>query len=140
KLGDPLGGHLVLGHVDAVGTVVSRRPVGASLELEISVPAQVSRYLAAKGSIAVDGVSLTVNTMVGEVAALTLIPHTLEMTKLGDKRVGDLVNLEADMIVKHIDRLVAAQLGGGDRDSAGGGHTPRREISIETLRRYGFVR
>ena len=139
KLGDPLGGHLVLGHVDVIGTVVSRRPVGSSLELEISVPAPVSRYLAAKGSIAVDGASLTVNTVVGDVASVTLIPHTLEATKLGDKRVGDAVNLEADMIVKHIDRLVAAQLGGGERDSAGG-HTPRREISIDTLRRYGFVR
>jgi len=139
KLGDPLGGHLVLGHVDVMGTVVARRPVGSSLELEVSVPSPVSRYLAAKGSIAVDGVSLTVNTVVGDVASLTLIPHTLEATKLGDKRVGDAVNLEADMIVKHIDRLVAAQLGGDERGGAGG-HTPRREISIDTLRRYGFVR
>jgi len=98
----------------------------------------VSRFLAAKGSIAVDGVSLTVNTVVDDVFSVTLIPHTLEATKLGDRREGDNVNLEADMIVKHIDRLVAVQLGGGDRVSAG--HTPRREISIDTLRRYGFVR
>jgi riboflavin synthase len=77
--------------------------------------------------------------VVGDVFSVGLIPHTLEATKLGDKRVGDNVNLEADMIVKHIDALVAAQLGGGDRGSAGG-HTPRREISIDTLRRYGFVR
>jgi riboflavin synthase len=138
KLGDPLGGHLVLGHVDEMGTVVSRRAVASALELEISAPAQVARFLAAKGSIAVDGVSLTVNTVVGEVFSVTLIPHTLEATKLGDKQVGDTVNLEADMIVKHIDRLVAAQLGGGDRVS--GGHTPRRAMSIDTLRRYGFVR
>jgi riboflavin synthase len=68
---------------------------------------------------------------------VTLIPHTLEATKLGDRQVGDTVNLEADMIVKHIDRLVAAQLGGS---RAPRGHTPRREISIDTLRRYGFVR
>jgi riboflavin synthase len=138
KLGDPLGGHLVLGHVDVTGTVVGRRTPGSSLELEINAPAQVSRFLAAKGSIAVDGVSLTVNTVVDDVFSVTLIPHTLEATKLGDRREGDNVNLEADMIVKHIDRLVAAQLGGGDRVSAG--HTPRREISIDTLRRYGFVR
>jgi riboflavin synthase len=139
KVGDPLGGHMVLGHVDIMGTVVSRRMTGASLELEIEAPAQVARFLAAKGSIAVDGVSLTVNTVVGDVFSVTLIPHTLEVTKLGDKRARDSVNLEADMIVKHIDRLVAAQLGGG-ADRAGGGHTPRREISIDTLRRYGFVR
>jgi len=138
KLGDPLGGHLVLGHVDVMGTVVGRRTLGSALELEINAPAQVSRFLAAKGSIAVDGVSLTVNTVVDDVFSVTLIPHTLEATKLGDRREGDNVNLEADMIVKHIDRLVAAQLGGGDRVSAG--HTPRREISIDTLRRYGFVR
>jgi riboflavin synthase len=138
KLGDPLGGHLVLGHVDVMGTVVGRRTLGSALELEINAPAQVSRFLAAKGSIAVDGVSLTVNTVVGDVFSVTLIPHTLEATKLGDRREGDHVNLEADMIVKHIDRLVAVQLGGGDRVSAG--HTPRREISIDTLRRYGFVR
>jgi riboflavin synthase len=137
KVGDPLGGHMVAGHVDIMGTVVARRPVGASLELDVSAPAQVVRFLAAKGSIAVDGVSLTVNTVVGEVFSVTLIPHTLEVTKLGDKRVGDTVNLEADMIVKHIDRLMAAQLGG---DRGGAGHTPRREISIDTLRRYGFVR
>jgi riboflavin synthase len=97
----------------------------------------VARFLAAKGSIAVDGVSLTVNTIVGEVFSVTLIPHTLEVTKLNDKRVGDPVNLEADMIVKHIDRLMGAQFGGTRADAA---HTPRRELSIDTLRRYGFVR
>jgi riboflavin synthase len=116
---------------------VTRRPLGASLELEISAPAQVSRFLAAKGSIAVDGVSLTINTVVGDVFSVTLIPHTLDVTRLGDRKPGDTVNLEADMIVKHIDRLMAAQFG-GTRDA--GGHTPRREISIDTLRRYGFVR
>jgi riboflavin synthase len=137
KIGDPLGGHLVLGHVDIMGTVVSRRAVGAALELEISTPSHLSRFLAAKGSIAVDGVSLTINTVVGEVFSVTLIPHTLEATKLGDRQAGDTVNLEADMIVKHIDRLVTAQLGG---ERAAASHTPRREISIDTLRRYGFVR
>lgn len=139
KVGDPLGGHMVLGHVDIMGTVVARRPAGASLELDISAPSQVARFLAAKGSVAVDGVSLTVNTVNGDVFSVTLIPHTLEVTKLGGRNVGDNVNLEADMIVKHIDRLVAAQLGGA-AELAPAGHTPRREISIDTLRRYGFVR
>src|SRR6186713_315254 len=72
KVGDPLGGHMVLGHVDIMGTVVSRRAVGAALELEISTPADVARFLAAKGSIAVDGVSLTINTVVGEVFSVML--------------------------------------------------------------------
>ena len=93
------------------------RPAGASLELDIAAPAQVARFLAAKGSVAVDGVSLTVNTVAGDVFSVTLIPHTLEVTKLGDKQVGDTVNLEADMIVKHIDRLVAAQFGGARSDA-----------------------
>jgi riboflavin synthase len=137
RVGDPLGGHMVLGHVDIMGTITARRESGASLELDVAAPFQVARFLAAKGSIAIDGVSLTINTVNGDVFSVTLIPHTLEVTKLATKRVGDNVNLEADMIVKHIDRLVAAQLG-GDRGSAG--HTPRREISIDTLRRYGFVR
>jgi riboflavin synthase len=128
KVGDPLGGHMVAGHVDITGTLVARRPVGASLELDIEAPAQVARFLAAKGSVAVDGVSLTVNTVEGNVFSVTLIPHTLEVTKLGDKRVGAAVNLEADMIVKHIDRLMAAQFG-GERGSAG-----------DALRRYGLVR
>jgi riboflavin synthase len=138
KVGDPLGGHMVQGHVDTTGTVVARRSAGASLEMDISAPAPVSRFLAAKGSIAVDGVSLTVNTVVGEVFSVTLIPHTLEVTKLNDRRPGDAVNLEADMIVKHIDRLMAAQFGSSRSDE--GSPTPRRAISIDTLRRYGFVR
>jgi len=140
RLGDPLGGHLVTGHVDVVGTIVSRREVGTALELDISAPPSVSRFMAAKGSLAVDGVSLTINSITGDVASLTLIPHTLQATKLGDKQVGDAVNLEADMIAKHIDRLVAMRLGGDGNDAAG--HTPRRETSIDTdtLRRYGFVR
>ena len=137
KVGDPLGGHMVQGHVDIMGTVVARRPGGASLDLDISAPSQVSRFLAAKGSVAVDGVSLTVNTVTGDVFSVTLIPHTLEATKLADRKVGDTVNLEADMIVKHIDRLMADQFGSTRNDA---GHTPRREISIDTLRRYGFVR
>jgi len=140
RYGDPMGGHMVQGHVDGTGAVTSRRKVGASLEMEISVPAPLGRFLAAKGSITVDGVSLTINTVVGDLFSVTLIPHTLEATKLGDKRAGDPVNLEADMFVKYVDQVVAAQLGGTVGDRAGGGHTPRREISIDTLRRYGFVR
>jgi riboflavin synthase len=137
RVGDPLGGHMVAGHVDATGTVVSRRASGAALEMEIEAPPTLSRFIAAKGSIAVDGVSLTVNVVTDHVFSVTLVPHTLAATKLGDKQAGDPVNLEADLIVKHIDRLLSAQFG-GERGAAS--HTPRREISIDTLRRYGFVR
>jgi len=138
RFGDRLDGHLVAGHVDGVGTVRRFDSLGDNRLLEVEAPASLVRFIAVKGSVCVDGVSLTVNTVTGDVFSVTLIPHTLEATKLGDRREGDNVNLEADMIVKHIDRLVAVQLGGGDRVSAG--HTPRREISIDTLRRYGFVR
>jgi riboflavin synthase len=139
RAGDRLDGHLVSGHVDGVGTVTRFEHAGESWTLAVAAPRALARFLALKGSIAVDGVSLTVNTVVGDVFSVTLIPHTLEVTKLGDKRVHDNVNLEADMIVKHIDRLVATQLGGGG-DRSGGGQTPRRAMSIDTLRRYGFVR
>ena len=111
SVGDPLGGHMVAGPRRHRGNGRGAPARGASLELDISAPSQVARFLAAKGSVAVDGVSLTVNTVTGDVFSVTLIPHTLEVTKLGDKQVGDTVNLEADMIVKHIDRLMAAQLG-----------------------------
>jgi riboflavin synthase len=142
RMGDPLGGHLVAGHVDGVGTVVARREQGGALELEIAAPLPVARVLATKGSIAVDGVSLTINVVGRSGAAVTfsvgLIPHTLAVTKLGDKPIGGLVNLEADLIAKHVEQLMSPYLGsaGGQDPSA----TPRREISVDMLRRYGFVR
>ena len=146
RLGDPLGGHLVAGHVDAIGTVAAQNMRGRALDLEISVPGPVARVLALKGSIAVDGVSLTINAIAdfgeGAIFSVTLIPHTLGSTHLGEKGVGSYVNIEADLIAKHIERLVTTHLssGGapvGDRSSA---MTPARPLSIETLRRYGFVR
>lgn len=146
RLGDPLGGHLVAGHVDAIGTVAAQNMRGRALDLEISVPGPVARVLALKGSIAVDGVSLTINAIAdfgeGAIFSVTLIPHTLGSTHLGEKGVGSYVNIEADLIAKHIERLVATHLSsggatGGDRSSA---MTPARPLSIETLRRYGFVR
>jgi riboflavin synthase len=140
RMGDPLGGHLVAGHVDGVGTVVSRRELAGALDLEIDAPPPVARVLAVKGSIAVDGVSLTINTVGqgpgGAIFSVGLIPHTLAVTKLGDKAVGAPVNLEADLIAKHIEQLMAPYLG-GTRDATA---TPRREISVDMLRRYGLVR
>ena len=105
--GDPLGGHIVAGHVDGVGLVAAARPRGEALELEIDAPAELARYLAPKGSVTVDGVSLTVNTVAGNRFGVTLIPHTLAVTHLGQLGAGARVNLEADLIAKHVDRLVA---------------------------------
>ena len=140
RMGDPLGGHLVAGHVDGVGTVADRRAVGDALELDIVAPAPVARFVAPKGSIAMDGVSLTVNAVAGETFTVTLIPHTLAVTKLGTLGPGALVNLEADLIAKHVERLMEPYLGGEGGERVGSAHTPRREISVEMLRRYGFVR
>jgi riboflavin synthase len=106
-MGDALGGHLVAGHVDGVGTIVASRARGAAREVEIVVPAELSRYLAPKGSIAIDGVSLTVNTVEGNRFGVTLVPHTLAVTLLGERPVGAEVNLEVDLIARHVDRLVA---------------------------------
>jgi riboflavin synthase len=136
RLGDPLGGHLVSGHVDGLGTVVARRPVGTALELDIEAPAEVAGTLVPKGSITVEGASLTVNTVAGKRFSVTLIPHTLAVTKLGDKPVGAPVNLEADLVAKHIDRLVAARL----EAQAAVPSAPKSELSLEKLRAHGFAR
>jgi riboflavin synthase len=106
-VGDALGGHIVTGHVDGVGVVAVARKRGDALELEIDVPPALARFLAPKGSVAVDGVSLTVNTVDGNRFGVTLIPHTLAVTLLGERAVGARVNLEADVIAKHVARLVA---------------------------------
>lgn len=143
RLGAELGGHLVTGHVDATGLVVARRENGPALELEISVPANVGRAIAPKGSIAVDGVSLTVNVLADLAGAVifgvTLIPHTLAVTKLGGKAIGAAVNIETDLIAKHVERLVGpyAEQGGAAGAAA---QTPARPMAIETLKRYGVVR
>jgi len=114
RLGDPLGGHLVSGHVDGVGRVVARREVGESLELEIAAPQAVAGTLVAKGSVTVAGASLTVNSVADDRFQVTLIPHTLAVTTLGQLPVGAPVNLEGDLIAKHVDRLVAAHLAARD--------------------------
>jgi riboflavin synthase len=106
RIGDPLGGHLVAGHVDAVGRLLRARRHGDALELELRAPAELAPYLAPKGSVAVDGVSLTINRVRNSTFSVTLIPHTLAVTKLGDLRPGARVNLEADLLAKHVARLL----------------------------------
>jgi riboflavin synthase len=110
RVGDALGGHLVSGHVDGVGTIVGRREVGDSLELEVSAPETIVATLVPKGSITVAGASLTINVVTDNRFQVTLIPHTLAVTTLGGLAVGAPVNLEGDLIAKHVDRLVTARL------------------------------
>ncbi len=109
RLGDELGGHIVSGHVDGLGTVVSITPEGGSHRMEIEAPAPLHRYIAAKGSITVDGVSLTVNEVEGRTFGLNIIPHTWEHTTLGGLQVGNSVNLEIDMLARYLARWQETQ-------------------------------
>ena len=110
KLGDELGGHIVTGHVDAVGRVASREEIGGSLHVKITAPAEIAPYIATKGSITVDGVSLTVNALDDHADGscdfhLNLIPHTADVTTRGALREGDAVNLEIDVLARYLQRL-----------------------------------
>ena len=110
RVGDPLGGHVVQGHVDAVGTVRSLAAEGDSRRVWVDAPDAIVRYCLEKGSIAVDGVSLTVAALDEEGFEVALIPHTLAVTTLGDLESGDEVNLEVDVLAKVVERLVEARL------------------------------
>jgi len=102
-----LGGHLVQGHVDGLGTVVSVEPNEAGATLSLRVPAGLMRYIVEKGSVCVDGISLTVAAVQGDTFSISLIPHTLEVTTLGTAAPGDPVNLEADVIAKYVEGFLA---------------------------------
>ncbi|HEX9897648.1 MAG TPA: riboflavin synthase [Candidatus Methylomirabilis sp.] len=111
RLGDRLGGHLVTGHVDGVGQLAERVPQGDGEFIRIRFPRELGSLLVMKGSIAVDGISLTVAELSRDVFGVAIIPHTLEHTTLRNKRVGDPVNLEADLLGKHVARLLALRAG-----------------------------
>jgi riboflavin synthase len=124
RLGETLDGHLVYGHVDGVGRVVELVDDARSLALTIELPRGLGRYVAVKGSVAVDGVSLTVNTVAGDRFSVNIIPHTREITVISRYAHGTPVNIEVDMIARYLERL---QTAGGDG------------ISREMLRRHGFI-
>ena len=129
RLGDRLGGHLVTGHVDAVGHIADRVPQGDGQFARIRFPAPLGPLLVMKGSIAVDGISLTVAELSRDTFGVALIPHTLDHTTLGNKRVGDAVNLETDLLGKHVARLLATRAEGGER----------RELTLAQLEKHGFA-
>ena len=106
RMGDRLGGHWVTGHIDGTGELAVRRDLGANLVLGFRTPAAILRYVVEKGSIAVAGVSLTVNQVDDAQFSVAIIPHTREHTNLGELAVGDRVNLEADILAKHVEKLV----------------------------------
>lgn len=108
RLSDRLGGHLVSGHVDGVGEVVKFEPVGESHELVIRAPAELAKYISRKGSITVNGVSLTTNSVDGAEFSINLIPHTVEVTTLKHLQPGGCVNLEVDLLARYVERMLGA--------------------------------
>jgi riboflavin synthase len=126
RLGDPLDGHIVAGHVDGVGEIVGLERAGGSQRLVIRVPAGLARYLAAKGSVAVDGVSLTVNAVRGSEFEVNIIPHTAAVTVIGEYARGTAVNIEVDMLARYLERLVAAHAESG--------------LDLELLKKHGYAR
>ncbi|MFY9303889.1 MAG: riboflavin synthase [Rhodoluna sp.] len=103
------GGHVVQGHVDGVAEIISREPSENWEVVKVKIPSNLSKYVVHKGSITFDGVSLTVNDITGDTISLSLIPETLRLTTLGSKKVGDKLNVEADILAKHIEKLIEAR-------------------------------
>ena len=131
-LSTPLGGHLVSGHVDGTGRILERQADARSIRFTIEAPAALARYIAPKGSICVDGASLTVNGVDGRRFHLNIVPHTLERTIMGGYRVGTRVNLEVDLIARYLERLLL-----GDRAAESG--EPGGAVTMELLARSGFL-
>jgi riboflavin synthase len=131
RLSDRLDGHLVSGHVDGIAILTERTREANALVLSFRVDRELSRYLIRKGSVAVDGVSLTVNRCDGTAFTVSVIPHTAAVTTLGGRRIGDPVNIETDMIGKYVERFLQQ----GGKWAAGGGG-----IDMDLLARTGFLR
>ncbi|MEL4252893.1 riboflavin synthase [Shewanella xiamenensis] len=125
-----LGGHMVSGHVDGIATVEQRLARGQAIEFWLAAPAELARYIAHKGSITIDGVSLTVNEVDGHRFRLTIVPHTAGETTLVDLKAGDKVNIEVDLIARYLERLMRFET----KETQGGG------VTMEMLARAGFVR
>ena len=109
RLGDEMGGHIVSGHVDGIGRIIARGPENDSIRYTIEIPPELERFIARKGSVTVDGVSLTVNEVEGNRFGVNIIPHTQAQTSFGDTMVGDPVNLEIDMLARYVARMVGKE-------------------------------
>ena len=132
RLADRLGGHLVSGHVDAVASVIERKPEGDFVRFTFTVPAGFGRYIIEKGSICIDGISLTVNHCDDKTFSVAIIPHTLTVTTLGGRKQGDTVNIEVDLIGKYVEKLLAAKGADGSAEKTG--------INPAFLAEHGFLR
>ena len=126
------GGHIVSGHVDGIGELVSRFPDARSLYFEVTAPVELAKYLAEKGSVTVDGISLTINHLRGNILSLNLIPHTADRTNIGSWQVGSKVNLEVDVLARYIERLLL-----GDKAAE---QKTESNISMAFLAENGFLK
>ncbi len=132
RLSDRLGGHMVSGHVDAVSTVLEKRPVQNFVQFTFRIPAGLGKYIIEKGSIAIDGTSLTVNNCDDKTFSIVVIPHTLEVTLLGTLREGDSVNIEVDLIGKYVEKMLQAEPDNSEKLPGG--------INPEFLAKHGFMK
>ncbi|MGQ9831631.1 MAG: riboflavin synthase [Thermochromatium sp.] len=130
-LSTPLGGHLVSGHVDGVGTILARHEDARSWRLRIQAPDALARYIAHKGSIGIDGVSLTVNRVEGAMFELNIVPHTLRETIISDYRPGTRVNLEVDLIARYLERLLLGERAANPQASG---------LTLQFLAEHGFIK
>ncbi|WP_047049933.1 riboflavin synthase [Vibrio mexicanus] len=124
------GGHIVSGHVDGVGEIVERNPVGRAIELWVAMPAELSKYVAEKGSITVDGISLTINDLRKNAFKLTIVPHTSEETTIDEFQVGRKVNLEVDVLARYMERLLLSKQEQQE---------PESRLTMEFLQQNGFA-
>lgn len=134
RLSDRLDGHLVSGHIDGMGTIKSRQLTSNAIIITIEVPEALSRYMIKKGSVAVDGISLTINDCHRDSFEVSIIPHSAKITTIGFKKVGERVNIETDMIGKYVERFVTARFG-DDQDMP----TGKSSIDMQFLARTGFL-
>lgn len=125
KVGDRLDGHFVTGHVDATGTVLDRRVRGIAAEVRIGMPKGLEQYFIPQGSVALNGVSLTIASLEADTFSISLIPHTQKITTLGNLRVGDLVNIETDVLGKYVNQLLR-------------GHREKQGVTTDFLKEQGF--
>ncbi|MCW8907162.1 MAG: riboflavin synthase [Sedimenticola sp.] len=132
-LSTPLGGHLVSGHVDGVGRILERREEARSVRFQVQAPAELARYIAHKGSICIDGASLTVNSVEGDRFDLNIVPHTQQETIIADYRPGSWINLEVDLVARYLERLLLG-------DKAGESARPVSGVTMAMLAERGFLR
>jgi len=133
RLSDRIDGHLVSGHIDGIGTVALKQNIGNAIIVAFKVPEFISHYMIQKGSVAVDGISLTINNCGHDSFDVSIIPHTAKLTTIGFKKTGDLVNIEADMIGKYVERFVGDKRHNEKKKEAG------NSINMEFLAKSGFV-